>query len=49
MLFCGKALCGTGQSFKDWLDRVRLVLLAEGVAGIERELDSLLETLKGKE
>ena len=45
---CGKALCGTGQSFKDWLDRVRLVLLAEGFAGIERELEPLLETLKGK-
>ena len=45
---CGKALCGTGQSFKDWLDRVRLVLLAEGFAGIERELEPLLATLKGK-
>jgi len=42
---CGKALYGIGQSFKDWLDRVRLVLLAEGFAGIERELEPLLETL----
>jgi hypothetical protein len=45
---CGKVLYGTGQSFKDWLDKVRLVLLSEGFAGIERELQSLLEKSRGK-
>jgi hypothetical protein len=40
---CGKVLYGTGQSFKDWLERVRLVLLSEGFAGMERELKSLLQ------
>ena len=45
---CGKVLYGTGQSFKDWLDRVRLVLLSEGFAGIERELQSVESALTGK-
>jgi len=40
---CGKVLYGTGQSFKDWLERVRLVLLSEGFAGMERELQSVLQ------
>ena len=40
---CGKTLYGTGQSFKGWLERVRLVLLSEGFAGMERELKSLLQ------
>jgi hypothetical protein len=44
---CGKVLYGTGQSFKYWLDKVRLVLLSEGFAGIERELSALLGELKG--
>jgi hypothetical protein len=39
---CGKVLYGSGQGFKDWLERVRLVLLSEGFAGMERELQSLL-------
>jgi hypothetical protein len=46
--YCGKVLYGTGQSFKDWFDKVRLVLLSEGFAGIERELQSLLEKVQGK-
>jgi hypothetical protein len=38
---CGKALYGSGQSFTDWLERMRLVLLSEGFSGMERELSSL--------
>jgi hypothetical protein len=44
---CGKGLYGTGQSFKGWLDKVRLVLLSEGFEGIERELSALKGELKG--
>jgi hypothetical protein len=40
---CGKVLYGSGQGFKDWLERVRLVLLSSGFSGIERELQSLLQ------
>jgi hypothetical protein len=39
---CGKVLYGEGESFTSWLDKMRLVLLSEGFAGMEREL-SLLE------
>jgi len=39
---CGKELYGTGQVFKDWLERLRLMLLSEGFAGMERELSVLL-------
>ena len=35
---CGKVLYGSGQTFTEWLDRMRLVLLSEGFAGMEREL-----------
>jgi len=38
---CGKALYGSGQTFTDWLDRMRLVLLSEGFEGMERELSAL--------
>jgi len=39
---CGKELHGAGQTFEDWLDKMRLVLLSEGFAGMERELSALL-------
>ena len=38
---CGKALYGNGQAFTDWFERIRLVLLSEGFAGMERELSAL--------
>jgi hypothetical protein len=38
---CGKALFGSGQAFTDWYERMRLVLLSEGLAGIEREVSTL--------
>jgi hypothetical protein len=38
---CGKALFGSGQAFTDWYERIRLVLLSEGFAGMERELSTL--------
>lgn len=39
---CGKILYGNGLEFTKWLDRMRLVLLSEGFAGMDRELSSLL-------
>jgi len=39
---CGKTLYGHGRPFTDWLDRMRLVLLSEGFAGMDRELSLLL-------
>jgi hypothetical protein len=41
---CGKALYGEGESFMSWLDKMRLVLLSEGFAGMERELMMLLSS-----
>ena len=41
---CGKKLYGEGLDFTEWLDRMRLVLLSEGFAGMDRELSSLLES-----
>jgi len=38
---CGKTLYGEGETFTSWLDKMRLVLLSEGFAGIDRELQSL--------
>ena len=38
---CGKALHPSGSAFTDWLDKMRLVLLSEGFAGMERELSAL--------
>ena len=46
--YCGKTLHGEGETFTSWLDKMRLVLLSEGFSGMERELQSLLGTLKGK-
>jgi hypothetical protein len=45
---CGKALHGEGEAFTSWLDKMRLVLLSEGFSGMERELQSLEDELKGK-
>jgi len=42
---CGKALYGSGSVFTEWLDRMRLVLLSEGFAGMDRELSLLLGKL----
>ena len=39
---CGKVLYGNGETFTSWLDKMRLVLLSEGFAGMERELLSVL-------
>ena len=46
---CGKALYGSGQKFTEWLDRMRLVLLSEGFAGMERELELLKMGLGSEE
>jgi hypothetical protein len=43
---CGKALYGSGQVFSEWLDRMRNVLLSEGLPGVERELELLKVGLK---
>ena len=45
---CGKTLHGAGESFTSWLDKMRLVLLSEGFSGMERELQSLEDELKGE-
>ena len=47
---CGKVLYGSGSSFTDWYERMRLVLLLEGFAGMDRELSALdnLDTDKEK-
>jgi hypothetical protein len=39
---CGKVLFGETQASKDWLERMRLVLLSEGFAGMDRELTQML-------
>jgi hypothetical protein len=43
---CGKVLFGVPQDSKDWFERMRLVLVSEGFSGMERELGSLLGSLK---
>lgn len=45
---CGKTLFGESQASKDWFERMRLVLLSEGFAGMDRELSSLQAELKGQ-
>jgi len=45
---CSKVLYGAGETATEWLERMRLVLLSEGVAGMERELLQLLETISKK-
>ena len=45
---CGKVLYGEGESLTCWLDKMRLVLLSEGFAGIDRELKSLEDELTGQ-
>jgi hypothetical protein len=45
---CGKALFGDSPTSKDWFERMRLVLLSEGFAGMERELSSLQAEFRGK-
>ena len=39
---CGKVLFGESQAKKEWFERRRLVLIAEGFSGVERELKLLL-------
>ena len=45
---CGKVVFGETQAATDWFEQMRLVLLSEGFAGMEREL-KLLGSLKGKQ
>jgi len=45
---CDKALPGDGEAFTPWLDKMRLVLYSEGFWGMERELQSLDDELKGE-
>jgi hypothetical protein len=45
---CGKVLYRDATTSKAWFERMRLVLLSEGLEGIVRELQSLLGELKGK-
>jgi len=45
---CGKVLFGESAS-KDWFERMRLVLLSEGFAGMERELQLLKVGLKASQ
>jgi hypothetical protein len=40
---CGKEVFGETQGATDWFERMRLVLLAEGFAGVERELTQMLK------
>jgi hypothetical protein len=40
---CGKVLFSGSAERKDWFERMRMVLLSEGLVGMERELSSLLE------
>jgi hypothetical protein len=42
---CGKVLFGVGEVKTEWFERMRLVLLSEGFAGMERELLLVLEGL----
>jgi hypothetical protein len=44
---CGKGVYRDAATSKSWLERMRLVLLSEGFAGVERELNSLLGEWKG--
>ena len=44
---CGKILFGESSS-KDWFERMRLVLLSEGLAAMERELKLLSGLKKGQ-
>jgi hypothetical protein len=46
---CGKSLYGSGQVLTEWLERMRLVLLSEGLSGMERELQKLRNGLKLEE
>jgi hypothetical protein len=43
---CGKALYREATASTEWFERMRLVLLSEGFAGMERELSALLGRLK---
>jgi hypothetical protein len=45
---CGKQVFGESKS-TEWFDRMRLVLLSEGFAGIERELTLLKDSLDMKQ
>jgi hypothetical protein len=45
---CGNVLYRDAEVSKSWFERMRLVLLSEGFAGMERELSSLEGELKGK-
>jgi len=45
---CGKELYGESEESKSWLERMRLVLVSEGFAGMERELLMLRKGLKTK-
>ena len=38
---CGKVLFGESQAKAEWFERMRMVLLSEGLGGMERELSSL--------
>jgi hypothetical protein len=42
----GKSLYGSGKKFDGWLGRMRMVLLSEGLEGMERELGLLKRGLK---
>jgi hypothetical protein len=46
---CGKVLFESASERTEWFERMRLVLLSEGFAGMERELKLLSGTLKEKE
>jgi hypothetical protein len=47
---CGKVVFGETQAATEWFERMRLVLLSEGFAGMERELSALLSSgLKEKQ
>jgi hypothetical protein len=46
---CGKVVFGETQAATEWFERMRLVLLSEGFAGMERELKLLSSGLKEKQ
>jgi hypothetical protein len=43
---CGKKLYGESELATEWVDRMRMVLLSEGFAGMERDLLMLRKGLK---
>ena len=46
---CGKVLFESATERKEWFECMRMVLLSEGLTGMERELSSLLESISKRQ